>query len=172
MADFDVAIKVVLSDEGGLVENPRDSGGATKFGISLEFYRENIKPTADRFDIENLTINDAEKIYEQYFWKPNRYYMLLSQPIATKVFDLAINIGPKHANELLQKAAAANSDMKIDLDGILGIRSLFVINHCNDDLVYKALKTEAAQYYKDLVQDKPTLQPFLEGWLNRAARDV
>ena len=172
MADFDIAIKTVLSDEGGLVENAQDPGGATKFGISLHFYQQNIKKWADKYDIEDLTVDDAKAIYQKYFWTPNRYNMIASQKIATKVFDIAVNIGTTHANKCLQKATLASSDMIIEADGILGDRSFYVVNHCPEEQLYTAFKAEVASYYRNLVEQNPKLQVFLDGWLKRCYRDV
>ena len=63
---FDQAIEVILKHEGGYANNPNDSGGETKYGISKRSYPE--------LNIRGLTRDYAKKIYEQDFWKPLKSY--------------------------------------------------------------------------------------------------
>jgi len=55
MDAFEVALNFVLKWEGGYVNDPRDSGGETKFGISKKAY--------PNLDIKNLTQQQAGEIY-------------------------------------------------------------------------------------------------------------
>lgn len=83
---FDKAIKVVLAHEGGYVNDPNDLGGETNFGISKRSY-----PTVD---IKNLTREQAVEIYRGDWWERYRYGDIEDLDVATKVFDLAVNMGP------------------------------------------------------------------------------
>ncbi len=55
MTNFEGALKFTLSWKGGLVNDPNDPGGETKYGISKRAYPE--------LDIANLTLEQAKGIY-------------------------------------------------------------------------------------------------------------
>ena len=82
MARFDMSIETILKHEGGYVNDPDDPGGETNFGISKRQYL--------KIDIASLTIEQAKMLYRQDYWK---YDEIISQPVATKVFDMAVNMG-------------------------------------------------------------------------------
>lgn len=171
MARFENAINIVLENEGGLVNNPSDPGGITNFGISLEFYK-TIKVGAAPEDIIGLTQAMAMQIYRSCFWDKNKYNLIADQFIATKVFDLSVNMGAKNANLCLQRAAKAAQMRPIVEDGVIGTQSLYAINSSPPTCVYAALKSEAAGYYRNLAHANPKLEIFLKGWLNRAYSNV
>ncbi len=171
MANFEKAITVVLKNEGGFVNNPSDPGGATNFGISLEFYK-TIIPDADIEDIRNLTKEMAIEVYQRQFWDKNKLGMIADQRIATKVFDFSVNMGAVNAIKCLQRAILATNNRKVDQDGIIGQNTLYAANHSPPDCVLAALKSEAAGYYRCLATRKPTMGVFLNGWLSRAYSDV
>ena len=54
------AINHTLELEGGYVNDPNDSGGQTKYGISKKAYPD--------LDIPNLTIAQAMEIYRKDYW--------------------------------------------------------------------------------------------------------
>ena len=56
MNNFDSAFTIILGSEGGYVNDPRDSGGETKYGIAKKFY--------PNLDIKNLTVEQAKAIYK------------------------------------------------------------------------------------------------------------
>jgi len=109
-AAFERAVARVLVDEGGYADNPSDPGGATKFGISKREY--------PQLDIAALTRADAVAIYYRDWWQRYRYSQLPG-PVAAKVFDLAVNIGPAHAVRCLQRALRA-CGRRLAEDGALG----------------------------------------------------
>ena len=51
---FDEIIEIVLEHEGGYVNDPKDLGGETKYGITKRFYPD--------VDIKNLTKEEAEAL--------------------------------------------------------------------------------------------------------------
>ena len=67
--NFDEVYKIVVREiEGGFVNDPRDPGGATKFGISLRFLRSigldlNRDGIIDGIDIRGLSHVAAKKIF-------------------------------------------------------------------------------------------------------------
>lgn len=92
MSDFDKAFEIVIGHEGGYVDNPRDPGGRTKYGISQRSY--------PKLDIKNLTLDQAKQIYFDNYWKASgadKY----PWPMSYFIFDVAVNSGVGRARQLL-----------------------------------------------------------------------
>ena len=77
MATYTYAIKYTLDFEGGLSDNPNDSGGITNHGVSLAFasstgnrklFDKDRDGDIDRNDIKLLTTEDAIEAFKIYFW--------------------------------------------------------------------------------------------------------
>lgn len=158
MANFDEAFIFMLPHEGGYVNNPRDPGGETKYGISKRSY-----PSVD---IQNLTEADAKEIYRRDFWNP-LYERINSQAIANKTFDFAVNMGSREAHKLLQSACNECGE-RIVVDGTLGNLTLMAVNSCDSSLLLTELKKLAVGFYQHLVALDPKKAVFLVGWCKRA----
>lgn len=91
---FDRAVAFVLDREGGYVNDPKDRGGETKYGIS--------KRAHPALDIKNLTKDDAIAIYRRDYWDGLKCDDLDSQ-LAFVVFDTAVNMGKGRALALLSQ---------------------------------------------------------------------
>lgn len=103
--DYDKAFKIIIGHEGGYVNDPKDPGGETKYGVSKRAY--------PNVDIANLTLDDAKKIYRKDYWDACRCEELPGK-IKLMVFDTAVNQGVRTAIKLLQQSA------KCDADGLIG----------------------------------------------------
>jgi lysozyme family protein len=101
------AIDLILKLEGGYVNDPRDPGGETKYGIS--------KKAHPNEDIANLTVERAREIYRADYWNPTaaRIYDV-SNRLAATLFDSAVNQGNGAAVQMLQGILHAKQD------GIIG----------------------------------------------------
>lgn len=157
MADFDQAIEVVLSNEGGYVNNPDDPGGETKYGISKKQYPD--------VDIKNLTETSAKIIYFRDYWQPFNIGLLESQSVANKVFDLLVNLGPVPAIRLLQQSLAYFLAGPIVADGKLGPQTASFAREVSDENLLPEIKARACKYHAELNQPA-----FLLGWLRRDIR--
>jgi len=112
---FDRTVAFTLRYEGGYVNDPRDPGGETNYGISKRAY-----PAED---IAGLTINRAKAIYRRDYWDRNRCGSLPPH-MAACVFDTAVNGGkPIH---WLQSAVGAS------VDGAIGPRTIAAADACQD----------------------------------------
>lgn len=179
MADFDLAIGAILENEGGYVNNPNDSGGATNFGVSLRFLADypdygdfNRDGIVDVADIKSMTVEDACVIYKDLWWNKYGYGRIDDQTIATKVFDLAVNMGAKRAHILLQSALNKAFGLRLETDGILGPATIRVLNACTDGDEEQTLITaycdEAYGFYQRLIAKNPKYRVFDKGWKRRA----
>lgn len=175
MSQFEQAIPIILLHEGGFVNHPSDPGGATNFGVSLRYLKDagldiDGDGDIDSDDIRKLNAESASVIYRKYWWDKYGYERIHDQYVATKVFDMAVNMGAKQAHILLQRACnEVTGNENLTVDGILGAQSLAVINSIEPQRLIWALRNHMANFYRTLARNKPQLAPFLRGWLNRAA---
>jgi len=151
MARFDLAIDKTLQWEGGYSAGEHDPGGETNFGISARSYPD--------LNIKALTCEDAIAIYKRDFW---RYDAILDQPLASKLFDMAVNVGSLQAHRLIQRA------LGLPADGICGPQIIEAINACDPDQLLLELRATLAEFYCRLVMRKPSQKKWLRGWLRRA----
>ena len=105
-----LAFRFVHEVEAGLVDDPKDPGGITNFGVSLRFLRgAGIDIDGDgritREDILKLTPEKAQAIYDAHFWKPSACDSL-PDALALAVYDCAVNQGVGTARKLLDEARA------------------------------------------------------------------
>lgn len=168
MAKFEPALQLVLQNEGGFSNNPKDSGGATNLGISLRLYKKCVKPDADIDDIKKLTVSDATDIYRKLFWDRAPFADINSQNIANKLFDLSVNMGTPAAVKCLQ--VAINDIFRDNVlveDGVLGPRTINMINNVVEPHLYAALLKQARVHYDFIVKNNPQYKIFLQGWVKR-----
>lgn len=100
MIDFDTAFDRLLGHEGRYVNNPKDPGGETNWGISKRSY--------PWVDIKNLTREGAKEIYRKDFW--NRLGDTAHPAVKFQVFDFAVNSGISTALRKLQSAVGVADD--------------------------------------------------------------
>jgi lysozyme family protein len=156
------AIKITLINEGGYVNNPKDPGGETNFGISKRAY--------PNLDIKNLTKDQATDIYYRDWWSKHPFEQIAYTDFAIKLFDTCVNLGMGRGVKFLQRCLAANGHPEIVDDGDFGPHTLAVTNAFDGPSLLDIYRQTQANYYKALVVAKPDLQQFLNGWLRRAAQ--
>ena len=154
LTKFDDIIEVVLEHEGGYVNDPKDPGGETNFGIA--------KRSHPDVDIANLTKEEAKEIYYENYWTENKVPWV-SDELKHIYFDMCVNQGRGRAVKILQKAAnAKGADLKVD--GGMGSKTLEAMKGVELDRV----RAYRVKYYADLVTRKPDLEKFYFGWFRRA----
>ena len=158
MADFDAAIPVVLQHEDpgltGAVEV--DTGGMTRWGISARSY--------PYLDIRNLSLDDAKAIYRRDFWTPIQGDAIADQHCATKLLDMAVNMGIGTAIKLAQQAVGVAED------GVVGPLTLAALNAADPQVVLADLRHLSAERYEAIIASDPAVYgQYRENWLARAA---
>lgn len=149
---FDRAFEAVIGHEGGYVNNPKDPGGETKYGIT--------KRTYPGVDIRNLTLEGAKAIYLRDFWTPLRCEEMPYRT-AQNVFDGAVNSGRTNSIKWLQHAAGVAED------GILGPITMAAAAKRSPLL---AARYNAARL--EFLTNLKTWPTFGKGWARRIAGNL
>lgn len=163
MADFHRALPFVLGHEGGWSDDPDDPGGATNQGITLA--------TAQRHGIltkESLKVISPEvvsAIYEADYW---RFSGIASQRVATKIFDMAVNMGRKTATKLVQDGLNLMGASLMP-DGLWGPATENCVNAVGPEEMLEMLCKVSKAHYQKLCERNQKLEKYLDGWLRRAA---
>ncbi|NNI07714.1 glycoside hydrolase family 108 protein [Pasteurella multocida] len=157
LSDFNKAFDRVIQYEGGYVNDPRDAGGETKFGITIHTARAN-GYTGSMF---TMTRDDAKQIYLKAFWQ--RYRCNEFPPeLAFQFFDACVNHGSGNASRMLQRAVGV-----VD-DGIIGEVTLAAIRKRSTVEVVTLFNAERLEFYTKL----SGFQHFGKGWIRRMAGNL
>lgn len=151
--NFDEAFERLLGNEGGLVDNPADPGGLTRWGISQRSYPD--------LDIRNLTEVDARAIYQRDFWDvlgADQY----DGAVGFQLFDIAVNSGVRNAARILQRAA------DVPDDGVVGPQTRAAVAAMSVPAVLLKLNAERIGFYTA----NQNWLTFGKGWSNRVANNL
>lgn len=153
MDRFDVFIERLLSHEGGYVNDPKDPGGETQWGISKRSY-----PT---LNIRKLTRAQAIEIYRRDFWERSRADDL-PPAVGFQLLDAAVNSGIGQATRWLQQAVGVADD------GVIGPVTLGALRIADpSDLV---MRFNAARL--DFMTRLGGWDRFGKGWARRIAQNL
>lgn len=153
MSLFDDYIERVLSHEGGYVNDARDPGGETKFGIAKRSY-----PSVD---IKGLTRDAAKAIYKRDFWDRVKADTLPRQ-FAFQALDAAVNHGIGNAVRWMQRAVGAADD------GVIGPVTLGKVQRFDPADLVLLFNAERLEFYAKL----QNFDAFGRGWTRRVAGNL
>ena len=153
MKSFNEIIEKVLEHEGGYVNDPKDLGGETKYGITKRFY--------PGVNIKELTKEKAKQIYKDDYWDKNRVEEV-PQELWYIYFDMCVNMGRKTAVKILQRAANS-SGHRLQVDGGMGPVTVKGLQNISVERV----RAYRIKYYVDLINSKPEQEKFYYGWFRR-----
>lgn len=142
------AVDIILKLENGYNLDPRDPGGATKFGISKKSYAS--------LDIENLTREAAIDIYKKDYWDK---YLIEKLPDFFRLtfFDCCVNQGGPTAVRILQLI------LTVKVDGVIGQQTIDRMSVFSAGKVLNDFTMARCQRY---IND-PNYSKFGAGWLKR-----
>ena len=153
--NFDTAFLKVVGAEGGYVNDPKDAGGETKFGVSKRAY-----PLED---IAALTLDRAKELYKRDYWVKAGCESV-PDAIKHELFDMAVNQGVVTAIKALQHAVGAVED------GVLGPKTLMSIQSMSAaSLLFRFDAARLVAYTK--ANDEQWLR-FGRGWVRRVAETM
>ncbi len=122
-------------------------------------------------NIKKLTLDDAKKIYYCDYWLKGKCDKIDDERITIKFFDFIVNFGHRGATIVLQRALRSGG-INVSEDGLIGPETLSGVIFSEPLILLAAMKSEAAGYYRLIAAKNPSQQKFLNGWLNRAYREV
>lgn len=150
---FEKAFAKLIDHEGGLVNNPADKGGLTKYGISQRAY--------PQLDIADLTLDDAKAIYKRDYWGRAQCDRL-HPDVAFQVFDGAVNSGMGNSIRWLQEAAG------VAVDGIVGPLTLRKVGDMDTGIIIARYNGVRLKFMASL----STWDVFGRGWARRIAANL
>jgi lysozyme family protein len=142
--NFEQCLQLVLKDEGGYSNDPDDSGGPTKYGITIGDVQKYVKKNATADDVKRLTVEQAGTIYKQRYWDALDCDSL-SSGVDYSCFDYGVNSGLGRPRAVLKKFS--------DKSGV--------------DLI-NAINNERTAFVRKIGVGKDS--KFLRGWLLRINR--
>lgn len=142
----------IVKHEGGYVNNPKDPGGETNWGITKRV------AVAHSYtgSMRNLPLATAEAIAEKSYWDAVQGDKLPAA-VAWQVVDAAYNHGNRQAVKFLQRAIGASDD------GIIGPRTLAAVKAMDQNDIILLFLAERLQFFTNL----STWSVFGKGWSRR-----
>jgi lysozyme family protein len=182
-ANFEKAYLKTIGHEGGYANHPSDRGGETWKGIARNFwkdwegwqiideYKRKENFPANLKDVERLD-RMVKEFYKKNFWDKLFLDQLAEAKVSTELFDTAVNMGVKTAAKMLQEALNLLNRQgltyaDLDVDGIVGARTIYATNRCNQRNLYITLNLLQGERYMNICRNNPTQEVFFNGWLNR-----
>jgi lysozyme family protein len=163
MTGFDNCIKIVLKEEGGFVNDPRDPGGMTNLGVTRRVWEAWTHETVDEPGMRALKAADVTPLYRANYWNP----VLgdhLPAAIALCVFDFGVNGGTSRAAKHLQGLVGAEADGQIGEKTVNALTAWLGKNSA--EKAVSGLVDKRRAFYKSL----STFKTFGKGWTARCDR--
>lgn len=154
---FDDIFERVIGHEGGYVNNPKDPGGETNWGIT----KTTALATGYTGEMRALTRDRAKEIYRVAFWQRINGDQF-PPAVAFQLFDACVNHGIGNGIRMLQRAAGVADDGKV------GPVSLAAINAKPVTDLLVLFNAERLAFYTKL----STFDTFGRGWVNRVAGNL
>ena len=154
--NFDDSFTRLLGHEGGFVDDPRDKGGATCWGVTEAVARVN----GYTGPMRDLPQDVAREIYRARYWDSVRADEL-PDSVRFDVFDAAVNSGVRTAIMWLQASAG------VAVDGALGPKTLAAVNAAGP---VAAARFNGARL--DAMTNMSGWPEFSRGWARRVAANL
>ena len=157
MSDFDKAFELLIGNEGGYVNNQKDPGGETNWGITKAVAVAN----GYAGDMRTMPKETAKGIYKKMYWDKLQCDQL-GFVVAFQLFDAGVNHGNSQAVKFLQRALSV-----VD-DGVIGAKTIAATNSLDDLQIVMLFNAERIEFYSSL----KTFSTFGKGWVRRVASNL
>jgi len=158
--NFEKCLVVILKNEGGFVNHPKDPGGITNLGVTKRTYEHFLNRSVSEQEMRDLTAHNVAPVYKKMYWDKVKGDQL-PEGLDLCVFDFAVNSGPSRAIKTLQLIVNSKPD------GIIGTNTLnaldTVIKETSLIHVCTLYSNERNNFYKSL----SNYSVFGKGWSNR-----
>ena len=172
---FDLVFQSTLALEGGFVDDPNDSGGATIYGITERVARAHgyVGP------MSMLPIETAKEIAKSQYWDVLRLDEVaeVSSGVAHELFDTGYNMGTGRAAQFFQRCLASlnrggRDYADVTVDGAVGpmtiaaFRAYYKVRKDQGlEILLLALNCLQGAFYIELAERREKDEAFLYGWL-------
>ncbi len=170
-------INKIIALEGSYVNDPSDSGGETKFGITQD--------TASSIGyigkMRDLSKDQAYNIYDSAFWSANRCdeILILSENIALEIFEMSIHLRFGEAAKILQRTINTFNNCRqlyedVDVDCIIGSKTLASLKKSiyarGDEIIVRTMNALQCEYYVRLCERRNKDEKFVYGWIKNRVK--
>lgn len=172
-------LAAVFAFEGGYVNDPKDPGGETNYGVTVAVARAN----GYTGPMKDLPKEKAEEIYlNDYITKPGYGELIaLSPAVGHKVVDAGVNTGTRQSSLWFQRSmntlSRGGADFpQINVDGKLGAGSINAyaalrrvrgnVRAC--ELTIKLMDAQQANHYMGLTKTPQ----YIPGWIDHRIGNV
>ena len=156
--DISNFIKYIQSWEGGYVNDPRDSGGATNKGITIATFKSVFGQDKTVKDLKNMTQEQWWKVFKTKFWDRYKADQIEDEWLRYLLVDWLWGSG-KWAITKVQKL------LELEADGIVGNKTIAAINDKDPKELFKTIWKMREKFLQDISKGKNSV--FLKGWLRR-----
>lgn len=176
---LEVMLDELVEREGSeYTDDPKDSGGPTKYGVTLSVAR----AFGYKGDLRDMTREQAKSIFRERYWMQPRFDKVaeVSLVLAEELFDTGVNMGTDIAAGFLQRALNVlnrNAEMYPDVkvDGMIGKMTIAALKEYVDargqdgiTVLFRLLNDQQGVRYMELSEKYPKNEKYTYGWvLNR-----
>lgn len=187
MANVDFLLPFILKFEGGFVNDPADSGGATNKGVTIAAWRSvgYDKDGDGDIDVQDLKLisnkDVRDRVLKPHYWDRWKADQIQSQKIANILVDWVWGSGT-NGIKIPQRL------LGVAVDGIVGAKTLAAVNAADPNVLFDRIYQARERFLHDITNQsiadyekkinrkatnaelmKHTKKRFIKGWLNRLA---
>lgn len=180
---FEASLRVVLGHEGvrfgvdgrpvsgGYTDDPDDSGGETRFGVTVAVARR----AGYRGEMRKLPYEIACEVYRKKYWGKLHLDDVSDARVAHELFDTAVNCGPGAAGRFLQRtlnlfSVNGKRYRRVKVDGKVGpatirtLRRALKVKAYYPAIIWKALNCLQGGKYESACIKDPRKAKYAPGW--------
>lgn len=164
LGNFDECAEFVLDQEGEYSNDPDDTYGETRWGVTMRADGATVRQCG--YDFATLTRDQAKEVFREGYWKPVRGGQL-PRLIAFVAFDMAVLHGIFAATTAMQRAIGVKPD------GHIGPVTLARLASLSEARVKDACQTMIVarlDHFIRICKNNHTQLKFLKGWIARINR--
>jgi lysozyme family protein len=163
LGDFEKVHALIEKWEGGYTNHPRDPGGPTNMGITLQVLAAWRHAAVSADDVRNLSRDEALQIFRANYWGPV-HGDEIPLPAAQVVYNTAVLSGTSRAIRFLQQALG-HQQAGLSVDGRMGALTVGACIAADQ----KVLVEDYCSVYESYLRSLSIFDTFGRGWLNRLA---